>query len=117
MDAIRDILERTDAIGWHPEVFFNEPGHPLHGQLLGCIVGVMTDPATAAPTGAISRTYVHEGHKIGKAKTLGSPAGIIRLSPDDEVPTACISPRERKPRSRAWRCSAFARCGRQARPR
>jgi hypothetical protein len=86
VSAITDILERTDAIGWHPAVFFSEPGHPLHRQLLGCIVGVMTDPVTALPTGAISRTYLDpEGRKVAPAKTLGSPAGIVRLSPDDEV--------------------------------
>src|ERR1700722_12943854 len=83
--AIEDVLERTDGIGWHPAVYFNEPGHALHGRKLGCIVGVMTDPITAMPTGAISRTYIHEGRKVGKAKTLGSPAGIIRLSEDADV--------------------------------
>jgi Toprim domain len=80
-DAIRDVLERTDALGWHPSLYFNEPGHPLHGQKLGAIIGVMTDPITALPTGAISRTYLdREGRKVLKAKTLGSPPGLIRLS-------------------------------------
>ena len=83
--AIEDVLERTDAIGWHPSVLFQEPGHALHGEKLGAIIGVMTDPVTAEPTGAISRTYIHEGRKVGKAKTLGSPAGIIRLSEDADV--------------------------------
>ena len=84
--AIRDVLERADAIGWHPAVFLNERGHPLDRQLLGCIVGVMTDPVTALRTDAISRTYLDaEGRKLGKAKTLGSPAGIVRLSEDAEV--------------------------------
>ena len=46
----------------------------------------MTDPVSAAPTGAISRTYLDsDGNKVLKAKTLGSPAGVIRLTPDDEV--------------------------------
>jgi hypothetical protein len=85
-DAIADDLQRTDAIGWHPSVLFREAGHALDGKRLGCIVGVMTDPVTARPTGAISRTYIDENlRKIGKAKTLGSPAGIVRLTPDDEV--------------------------------
>ena len=84
-DAIADVLERTDAIGWHPAVLFREQGHPLDGKQLGCIVGVMTDPVTAKSTGAISRTYLHGGLKVGKAKTLGQPAGIVRLTPDDEV--------------------------------
>jgi Toprim domain-containing protein/CHC2-type zinc finger protein len=93
--AIADVLEQTDAIGWHPSVYFNSPKdypvlgtpeHPLHGQRLGAIIGVMTDIVTAEPTGAISRTYLSPGGtKVGKAKTLGSPRGIIRLSPDDEV--------------------------------
>ena len=82
--AISDVLERTDGIGWHAAVYFNEPGHALHGQRLGCIIAVMTDATTAQPTGGISRTYIHQGRKIGKAKGLG-PAGVVRLSPDDEV--------------------------------
>ena len=85
-DAIADVLERTDAIGWHPSVLFLEQGHPLDGRRLGCIVGIMTDPITAMPTSAISRTYLTPDlAKIGKAKTLGSPAGVVRLTPDDEV--------------------------------
>jgi hypothetical protein len=83
--AIEDVLELIDAIGWHPAVYFNEPGHALHGRKLGAIISVMTDMITAEPTGAISRTYIHEGLKVGKAKTLGSPAGIIRLSEDADV--------------------------------
>jgi hypothetical protein len=84
-DLIFDILERIDAIGWHPSVLFREEGNPLDGERLGCIVGVMTDPVTAKPTGAIGRTYLHEGLKVGKAKTLGSPVGIVRLSADEDV--------------------------------
>ena len=86
IDAIADVLERTDAIGWHPSVMFREQGHALHGRRLGCLVGVMSDPISAMPTGAISRTYLTPDlAKIGKAKTLGRPAGVIRLDPDDEV--------------------------------
>lgn len=84
-DALADVLERVDAIGWHPHVTFNEPGHALHGRKLGCIVGVMTDPVTAEPTGAVSRTYLHQGRKVGKARTLSSPAGLVRLSRDEDV--------------------------------
>ena len=83
--AIEDVLERTDGVGWHSAVYFNEPGYALHGRKLGAIISVMTDMITAEPTGAISRTYIHEGRKLGKAKTLGSPAGIIRLSEDADV--------------------------------
>jgi hypothetical protein len=87
VDAIADVLERTIAIGWHPEVLFREEGHPLDGRCLWCIVGVMTDPVTARLTGAISRTYLNptDGTKVGKAKTLGTPAGIVRLTPDEDV--------------------------------
>jgi CHC2 zinc finger len=85
VSAIADVLSDTAAIGWHPAVYFNEPGHQLHAQRLGCIVGIMTDPVTAQPTGAISRTYIYSGTKVGKAKTLGRPVGIIRLTPDEEV--------------------------------
>jgi hypothetical protein len=85
-DLIADVLERTDAIGWHPSVLFREDGHPLNGRYLGCIVGVMTDATTAGPTGAISRTYIDADlRKIGKARTLGSPAGVVRLSLDENV--------------------------------
>jgi len=98
--AIEDVLSRTDAIGWHPSVYFSHPAdptygtleHPLHGRRLGCIVGVMTDAVTAVPTGAISRTYLGpDGTKIGKAKTLGAPAGIVRLSADDVLGELCIA--------------------------
>ena len=83
---IEDVLARTDAIGWYEGVFFNQPGHFLHAQRLGAIIGIMTDPVTAKPTGAISRTYLApDGTKVLKAKTLGSPRGIVRLSRDDEV--------------------------------
>ena len=85
-EAVADVLKRIDFIGWRPSVYFHEPGHALHGQLLGCIVGVMTDPVTARPTGAISRTYIDENlRKIGKSKTLGSPAGVVRLLRDEDV--------------------------------
>jgi putative DNA primase/helicase len=84
--AIEDVLSRRDAIGWHPAVYFREMGHPLHTRHLGCIVGVMTDAVTAEPTGAISRTYLTPDlAKVGKAKTIGSPAGIVRLSEDADV--------------------------------
>jgi hypothetical protein len=45
----------------------------------------MTDPVSAEPTGAISRTYIHQGRKVAKAKTLGAPAGIVRLSRDEDA--------------------------------
>jgi CHC2 zinc finger/Toprim domain len=92
--TIEDVLSRTDAIGWHGSVYFNEPEyprrgdppHPLHGRKLGAIIGIMTDPVTAERTGAISRTYLAPDRtKVGKAKTLGSPRGIVRLSRADEV--------------------------------
>jgi len=84
-EVIADVLGRVDAIGWRPAVPFYKEGHPLDGKRLGCIIAVMTDVITAAPTGAISRTYIHEGHKVCPAKTLGSPAGIVRLSLDEDV--------------------------------
>jgi putative DNA primase/helicase len=82
--AVAGVLNVADAIGWHPAVYFNEPGHVLHGRKLGAIIGIMTDPISAEPTGGISRTYLHEGGKVGKAKGLG-PAGIVRLTADEEV--------------------------------
>jgi putative DNA primase/helicase len=83
-DPISDVLDRTDAIGWHPAIKFNEPGHELHCQHLGCIVAIMTDPLTAKPTGAISRTYIHSRRKVGKAKTLGNGGGVVHLSRDED---------------------------------
>ena len=83
--SIKETLATIDAIGWHSSVYFNEPDHPLHKQKLGAVIGIMTDPATGKPTGAISRTYIHEGRKVAKAKTLSSRKGVVRLSPDDEV--------------------------------
>jgi Toprim domain-containing protein/CHC2-type zinc finger protein len=82
--ALVDVLSVTDAIGWDPESFFREDGHPLDRRNLGCIVAIMTDPASGAPTGGVSRTYIHDGQKVAKAKGLG-PAGIVRLSPDEDV--------------------------------
>jgi putative DNA primase/helicase len=83
--TIADVLNSVQAIGWHSAVRFNEPGHELHGQRLGCIVAVMTDALTARPTSGISRTYLTaDGQKVGKAKGLG-PAGVVRLSSDEDV--------------------------------
>jgi hypothetical protein len=78
------VLESTDAIGWNPSVLFCEPGHTLDGKRLGAIIGIMADPISAEPTRGISRTCLHEGRKVGKAKNLG-PAGIVRLTPDEDV--------------------------------
>jgi hypothetical protein len=84
--ANEDVLARADAIGWHDAVYYKDRGHALHGQRLGCIVGIMTDAGTGRPTGAISRTYLAADlTKVGKAKTLGIPAGVVRLSPDEDV--------------------------------
>jgi putative DNA primase/helicase len=84
--AIADVLKEPYAIGWHSGLRFHDLGHHLHGQRLGCIVGIMTDALTAKPTGAISRTYIDvELRKVSKAKTFGAPAGIVRLSRDEDV--------------------------------
>jgi hypothetical protein len=82
--AIADVLGSTYAIGWHPSVLFREVGHALDGQRIGAVIGVLRDPISAEPTGAISRTYIHEGRKVGKAKSLAG-SGVVQLSPDDEV--------------------------------
>jgi len=82
--AIADVISSTYAIGWHDGVLFREPGHPLDGQRLGAIIALLRDPVTAKLTGAISRTYVHGGRKVGKAKNLAG-SGVVQLSPDDEV--------------------------------
>jgi putative DNA primase/helicase len=84
VDAVADVLDSSDAIGWHPSVLFREDGHPLGGKRLGCIIGITTDPISAKPTGGISRTYLHEGRKLGKAKNFG-PAGVVRLTPDEDT--------------------------------
>jgi hypothetical protein len=83
-NEIADVLESTDPIGWNPSALFREPGHALDGERIGAIIGIMTDPISAEPTGGISRTYLHERRKVGKAKNLG-PAGIVRLTPDEDV--------------------------------
>ena len=70
-------------------MYFKQEYHPLNGQHLGCIVGVLTDPLTAQPTGSISRTYLDASlNKIGPAKTFktdGMVVGIVRLSEDADV--------------------------------
>jgi hypothetical protein len=90
--AIRRALMDVDTLGWCERVYFNqpdsgEPHHEFHGQMLGAIVAILTDPVTGERTGGISRTYLHQGRKIGKAMSLGGAGGlgIARLSPDDEV--------------------------------
>ncbi len=45
---------------------------------------MLSDPVAADPTGGITRTYLHEGRKITKAKGLG-PAGIARLDLDEDA--------------------------------
>lgn len=85
--AIADVLNSNDAIGWHPAVRFNEIGQALHSQHLGCIVAIMTHPLSAKPTGGISRTYLtSDGRKVGKARGLG-PAGVVRLSRGEDILT------------------------------
>jgi hypothetical protein len=84
MGSVADVLSSTYAIGWHPSVLFREPGHGLDAQRIGAIIGVLRDPISGEPTGAISRTYIHEGRKVGKAKSLAG-SGVVQLSPDDEV--------------------------------
>jgi hypothetical protein len=85
--AIKPVLEDVRAIGWCDRAYFHQPDHELHGQWLGAIIAVLTDPITGERTGGISRTYLHEGRKVAKAKSLGGVGrlGIVRLSPDDEV--------------------------------
>ena len=92
--AIRQALEDVETLGWSERTYFHqpdpgEPFHELHGQYLGAIVAILTDPVTAKRTEGITRTFVHQGRKVGKAMSLGGAGrpGIIRLSPDDEVLT------------------------------
>jgi hypothetical protein len=87
--AIKRALEDVKTLGWCERICFWQPDHELHGKWLNAIVAILTDPVTAECTGGISRTYLHQGCKIGKAKSLGGVGrlGIIRLSPDDEVET------------------------------
>jgi putative DNA primase/helicase len=85
--AIRQTLENVETLGWCEGVYFREEGRELHGQWLGAIVGILTDPISGARTGGISRTYLHGGHKVCRAKSLGGVgrAGIVRLSSNAEV--------------------------------
>jgi Toprim domain/Zinc-binding domain of primase-helicase len=94
LPVIRRALETTAAVGWHPSVYFaqpdpSEPFHELHWRRLGCIVGIMTDPGTGERLGPIARTYLFDGKKIGKAKTLkraeAERLGVVRISPDTEI--------------------------------
>ena len=83
------ICATVAAVGWHPSVYFSqkdpdEPFHELHGRRLGCIVGIMTDPATGQRLGPISRTYLCDGKKIGKAKMGGGCMYIKSLDGVDQ---------------------------------
>ncbi len=73
LPAIRRALETIAAVGWHPSVYFSqkdpdEPFHELHGRRLGCIVGMMTDPATGERLGPISRTYLLAGRRSARRR-------------------------------------------------
>jgi hypothetical protein len=90
--AIRRALTDVETLGWSERTYFRQedPGkmlHEFHGQQLGAIIGILTDPITGTRTGGITRTFVHQGRKLGKAMSLGGTGrpGVIRLSPDDEV--------------------------------
>ena len=85
--AVRRALEDVETLGWCAQTLFREEGHELNGQYLGAMIGILTDPVTAKPTGGVTRTYIHQNVKIGKAKSLGGVGqlGIIRLTPDEEV--------------------------------
>ena len=69
-------LEDIDTLGWCERTFFrqdnpSEPFHELDGQRLGAIVAILTDPVTGERTGGITRTFIHQSRKIGKARSLG----------------------------------------------
>jgi hypothetical protein len=87
--AIRRTLESVETLGWCERTFFRQPGHELYGQRLGAIIAILTDPTTGERTGGITRTFLHQGHKVCRAITLAGVGrlGIIRLTPDDEVET------------------------------
>lgn len=92
--AIKRALEDVETLGWVERVFFRQedplkPGHQLNAQWLGAIIGILTDPVTGAPTGGITRTFIHQGRKVCRAMSLGGVGqlGVIRLSLDDEVET------------------------------
>jgi CHC2 zinc finger len=103
--AIKPALEDIEAVGWCERTFFRQDGHELNGQMLGAIIAILTDPVSGAPTGGITRTYLHGGAKVCRAKSLGGVGrlGIIRLSADDEVGRACTFARGSKQRCRACR--------------
>jgi hypothetical protein len=89
---VRRALMDIETLGWCQRVYVNEPDpekplHPFHGQHLDAIIGILSDPITGERTGGITRTYLHQGRKIGKAKSLGGVErlGVIRLSPNEEV--------------------------------
>jgi hypothetical protein len=94
LPIIRRTLETTAAIGWHPSVYFfqpdpSEPFHELHKRRLGCIVGLMTDPATGERLGPIARTYLFGGKKVGPAKTMkrapDERLGVVKISLDADI--------------------------------
>jgi putative DNA primase/helicase len=92
--AVRRALEDVETLGWCERTFFRQPdpskpGHELHGQWLGAIVAILTDPINGERTGGITRTFIRQGCKVCRAMSLGGAGrlGIIRLTSDDEVET------------------------------
>ncbi len=67
--AIVDVLKRTDSIGWHPAVLF--PRRPSPQRQAARLHRRHHEMRHGQAHGGISRTYIHEGQKVAKAKGLG----------------------------------------------
>ena len=80
--AVRRALEDVETLGWCERTYFGsqtrEPFHELHGQWLGAIVGILTDPVTGERTGGITRTY----HPPGPQDRQGEVARRSRAAGD-----------------------------------
>jgi hypothetical protein len=76
------LLPRSDALRFHPQC-------PCGKDRLPAMVAQMTNPVTGEPSGGVHRTFLAQdgGGKapIDRAKAMLGPAGVIRLSTDEDV--------------------------------
>ena len=83
-----------------------KPLHELHGQYLGAIVAILTDPVSGERTGGITRTYIHQRPQdrqgeVARRRRTAWESSACR--PTTRSRAACTSAKGSKRRCRACR--------------